>query len=170
MSHSIAASLLLGLMLVACGGSAGPSGPPSPNRTPGPTSPATPTPPPTAGPTDPEGGNLDEIIGDWRLVAGTLRGQPIPIVADAPITLSVNAVRVGGTSACNEYGAEWVFDGGGLRLGDITMTLKLCEEPVNASEIAYLEALGLINSATLDGEQLVLDGQGSELRFERTGG
>jgi heat shock protein HslJ len=153
---------LLALTLIACGGTPGPGATATPPPSPSPTAPAT---------ASPGGGSLDEIIGDWQLESGVLDGEPVPIVPQAPITLTVNAIRVSGTSACNSYGADWILgDDGSLRLDEINMTLMLCEEPVNASETAYLAALGRTNSVTMDGEQLVMAGPGSELRFVRTDG
>lgn len=122
------------------------------------------TPSPTPAPPD-----VNAIIGEWRLEEGTLDGQPIPLVPQAPITLSVNAVRIGGTSACNSYGADWVFTDDGPRPGDIAQTLMLCEEPINASEVAYLEALRRATDFTLDGDRLVFSGEGVELRFVSAG-
>jgi heat shock protein HslJ len=110
---------------------------------------------------------LDAIIGEWRLEQGTLDGRPVPIVPQAPITLSVSAIRIGGTSACNHYGADWVFTDDGPRLGDISQTLMLCEEPINASEVAYLEALRRTTDIGIDGDSLVFSGEGAELRFAR---
>lgn len=117
------------------------------------------------------GGGLEAIIGDWVLDEGTLDGQPIPTVPEAPITLTVNAVRIGGTSACNEYGADWVVtDDGSVEIDQITMTLMLCEGPINDSEQAYLEALGRTTSVGMDGDRLVLAGEDAELRFVRSNG
>lgn len=128
---------------------------------------AAPVPPASPSPTDPPATDIDAIIGDWRLEEGMLDGRPISIVAEAPITMSVNAVRIGGRSACNEYGADWTFTDDGPRLGDIAQTLMLCEDPVNASEVAYLEALRRVTDFALDGDRLVLRGEGVELRLVR---
>ena len=163
---------LLALPLLACTGTTapGPTGsPPTQPPTAAPTTPVTPPPSLPASPTP--GGGLQAIIGDWVLKEGTLDGQPIPMVPEAPITLTVNAVRIGGTSACNEYGADWVVtEDGAVEIDDITMTLMLCEGPINDSEQAYLEALGRASNVGLDGDELVLAGQNAELRFVRSDG
>ena len=170
---------LLALAVLACTAAPGPS-PASPAPTqpasPAPTTPATPAPatPVTPGPSVPAnptpGAGLDAIIGDWVLDGGTLDGQPMPIVPEAPITLTVNAVRISGTSACNEYGADWaVTEDGAVEIDDITMTLMLCEGPINDSEQAYLEALGRTTSVGMDGDRLVFAGENAELRFVRAG-
>ena len=41
-----------------------------------------------------------------------------------------------------------------------------CEEPVMASEAAYLDALGTVVGARMDGSSLVLAGPAVELRFD----
>jgi len=160
--HRLLALPVLALLLVACAGAAAPT----PTQNPPPTQSPDPTPAsPPVQPTDPAANELDAIIGEWLLEEGTLDGQPIPMVPEAPITLSVNAIRVTGTSACNSYGADWVFTNDGLRLDDITMTLMLCEGHIGASETAYLEALRRTATVELDGERLVFAGEGAELRF-----
>ena len=143
---------------------------PAPTGTPEPTAPATPTPTFPAPPSPTPGSELDAIIGDWVLEQGTLDGQPIPIVPQAPITLNVNAIRIGGTSACNSYGADWIVSEEGVEIDDITMTMMLCEGPINDSEQAYLEALRRTVSVGMEGDRLVFAGEATELRFVRSNG
>jgi heat shock protein HslJ len=170
--HRLLIVSLFALLMVACTAPG-----PAPTASPGPTPPLSPSPDPASPSPDPAspspvavsptpGGELDAIIGDWTLEEGTLDGQPIPIVPEAPITLTVNAVRIGGTSACNEYGADWVVtEDGSVEIDDVTMTLMLCEGPINDSEQAYLAALGRTTSVGLDANRLVFAGENAELRF-----
>jgi heat shock protein HslJ len=131
---------------------------------------AAPAPPATPTPTAPPDTDIDAIIGEWRLEQGTLNGRPVPLVPEAPITLTVNAVRIGGTSACNSYGADWVFTDDGPRPGNIAQTLMGCEDPVQLSEVLYLQALARATDFALDGDRLVFSGEGVELRFVRAEG
>jgi heat shock protein HslJ len=160
MTKHLVALALASLLLVACAGTT-----PPPTATP---SPAAVTPSPQ--PSQPAGSELDAIIGDWLLEQGTLDGQPIPTVPEAPITLTVNAIRIGGTSACNSYGADWIVSQEGVEIDDIAMTLMLCEGPINDSETAYLEALRRTTHLGMDGNRLVFAGEGAQLRFVRSDG
>lgn len=147
--RTVLALLLLTATVAACAGTT-----PSPSA-PGPSQP---------GGTEP-GGGID-ATGDWLLTAGTVDGAALPLDPKWPVTLSVEGSRIGGTSACNSYGADIVVAAGELRLGDVSMTLMGCEEPVMAIESAYVAALARVRQATRDGDALILAGDGVELRFE----
>jgi heat shock protein HslJ len=113
------------------------------------------------------GGGMVDATGDWQLTSGRVDGAAFPVVADSPITMTVEGMRIGGRSACNAYGGEIVVDGGRVRFEQMSMTEMACQEPVMAAEAAYLAALGRIVGAALDGDRLVLTGPGVELDFER---
>ncbi len=111
------------------------------------------------------------IDGDWQLVSGEVDGRPVPIVEGHRITLSVSGSQLGGRSACNHYGAQLSY-GPRSMLGEIAIeisevagTAMGCEEEVMASEAAYTQALGRVESASHTGERLVLSGGGAELHF-----
>jgi len=111
-----------------------------------------------------------DASGAWVLDEGALEGQPIPIVADHPITFSVEGSTIGGTAACNHYGATLAMVDGVLRFDQMGGTAMLCGDPdgdVMLSEAAYLRALGHVVGARRDGERLVLSGPGVELVFSR---
>ena len=131
--------LLLALSLAACAAQAAPS----------------PTSEPVADP-----------AGSWRLTAGTLDGIPVPIVADHPITLTIEGGEVGGTSACNSYGGRLSVAAGRVEIGELGMTAMACADDVMAAEAAYTQALGRVDRLRLDGPGLVLAGPDVELRFE----
>ena len=62
-------------------------------------------------PTDPPA--AFDPAGSWRLVNGTVDAQPLPLDADAPITLIVDGSGVSGQSGCNRYFGEFgVVEGG----------------------------------------------------------
>ena len=133
------------LVVVACGPASGPS--PS-----GPVVPSV-----SAGPLD--------ATGVWRLEAGTTDDVAVPLVPAYPVTLIVEGSRIGGTSACNAYGAELVVENGRTIVGVMSSTQMACEPDVMASETAYTAALARVHAATMDGDALVLSGPGVSLRF-----
>lgn len=118
-------------------------------------------------PTPPAG--ADGLVGTaWVLVDGALDGSAVPRPATHPITLTVDATRVGGTAACNGYGAEvTITPEGSFETGDLGATAMACEPPeVMLAERVYLEALGRVDSWDLAGDDLLLTGPSVELRFE----
>ena len=105
--------------------------------------------------------------GSWQLVNGTVDGQPLPLDADAPITLTVEGSGVSGDSACNRYFGEFAVVDGRVTLGNLGGTEMACAEPVMALEAAYLAGLAKVDGAAIDGDVLVLTGPDVELQFER---
>jgi heat shock protein HslJ len=112
--------------------------------------------------TTPEGPSIE---GSWQLTSGEIDGNPIPLVDASPITLRLDGSRVSGTSACNQYGGSYLLDGDVIEFGDMTTTLMACEAGVMDAESAYHNALARIETAAIDGGDLVLAGAGTELRF-----
>ena len=98
----VATMLLLATATAACGATA-----------------PTPTPPPE--PVD--------ASGDWILESGTLAGAAFPVLADYPITFSVEGTLVGGQAACNFYGGRLMLVDGQIRLGETSSTAMLCGDP-----------------------------------------
>lgn len=129
------------LVILACGPTSGPSPTPS-----GPVAPV-------------------DATGTWRLEAGTTDGVAVPLVPEYPVTLIVKGSQIGGTSACNGYGAELVVENGRTVVGAMSGTAMGCEPEVMASEMAYIAALERVDAATNDGEALILSGPGVSLRF-----
>ena len=105
------------------------------------------------------------IEGSWQLISGRTRAGKVPILADRPITLSVEGSSITGTAACNSYGGRLVGAGGRVRIDELGMTAMGCEPDVMASESAYTAALSAISRIGRDGDELVLDGPDVELRF-----
>jgi heat shock protein HslJ len=134
--------LLAALFIAACG---------SAEESPGATS--------SAGPVD--------ATGSWLLTEGTANGQPIPLVSDAPITLTIQGASVGGQSGCNQYFGELTLVDGAVRIGGLGGTEMACVDPVMAEEATYMQALAAVRAARRDGDALVLLGPDVELRFAR---
>lgn len=115
----------------------------------------------------PSSGGTGDPEGSWQLTSGATDAGPIPIVDDHPITLSVEGSTIGGTAACNGYGGKIEPTGGGIRITDLAWTAMACmPDEVMAAEVAYTQALGAVTAIRLDGDQLVLEGVGIELRFD----
>jgi heat shock protein HslJ len=106
--------------------------------------------------------------GEWQLTAGTVDGQQLTLVADAPVTFVVESSNVSGRSACNQYFGQFALVDGHVSLSGLGGTEMACEEPIMTLEGAYLAGLAKIDAARMDGDALVLTGPGTELRFERT--
>jgi heat shock protein HslJ len=117
------------------------------------------TPSPAASGGDPQ--------GSWVLVSGGTGAGEIPIVADHPITLTIDGASIGGSAACNGYGGRLEPTGEGIEIRDLAWTLMACiPDEVMAAEAAYTQALPAVRVIRRDGEQLVLEGVGVELRFD----
>lgn len=115
----------------------------------------------------PPGTTSDNPDGSWQLVSGGTDAGPVPIVDDHPITLTVEGSTIGGTAACNGYGGKIQPTGGGIRITDLAWTAMACmPDEVMAAEAAYTRALAAVTAIRADGEQLVLEGPGIELRFD----
>jgi heat shock protein HslJ len=110
---------------------------------------------------------IADATGNWTLVRGTDGGVPIRIVADHPITLTVDGRTIAGRAACNTYGGEIVVVDGGLRFSPMSMTEMACDEPSMTAEASYVAALGKVRGAARVGDRLTLTGPGVELTFER---
>jgi heat shock protein HslJ len=110
-----------------------------------------------------------DITGNWQLVSGSVDGQAIPLTDDSPVTLNATGTEVGGTSACNSYGGQFILDGSSISIGDLFTTLMMCTPDVMDVEIPYTAALPEVDTAAIDGDQLVMTGPGIELRFSPAG-
>lgn len=113
----------------------------------------------------PDGGGDPQ--GSWVLVSGGTQGAEIPIVAGHPITLTIDGSSIGGTAACNGYGGRVAATGAGVEIRDLAWTAMACmPDEVMTAEAAYTRALPAVRVIRRDGEQLVLEGVGLELRFD----
>ena len=110
-----------------------------------------------------------EITGNWQLVSGSVDGQAIPLIDGSPVTLNVTGTEIGGTSACNSYGGQFVLDGSSISIGDLFTTMMMCTPEVMDVEIPYTAALAEVDTVAVDGDQLVLTGPGIEMRVAPAG-
>lgn len=104
--------------------------------------------------------------GSWLLTAGRGPGGEVPIVEGYRITLHIAEGRIDGTAACNSYGGQIAIDGSAFEIDEMFSTEMGCAPDVMESESAYTEALTTATTIERAGDELVLSGPDSELRFE----
>jgi heat shock protein HslJ len=105
------------------------------------------------------------VRGEWQLVEGTADGAALVVPPGVGATLLLEDGEAAGRSFCNHYTATYASDGEALTFDGIGGTEMGCDPDVMAAESAYLRALGAVQQATVDGEGLLLSGDGVELRF-----
>ena len=110
-------------------------------------------------------GASPELSGEWELSAGTVDGAALPQPAGARATLLLEDGELSGVAFCNHYFSSYRVDGSSFSVEELGHTEMACEPEVMAAESAYLGALDAVDTATADGEDLVLTGDGVELRF-----
>ena len=96
--------------------------------------------------------------GSWRMTHINLR-QPLP--QGAEVTLTFEAGRISGKSACNRYSAE-IREGerpGDIIIGKAMVTRMACPDPLMEIEMQYLDALALVTGFSFHAGSLALNGQ-----------
>lgn len=112
--------------------------------------------------------------GTWTLWAGGGPSGEVPIVDGWPITITFGDDTLGGTAACNDYGARYQLDDRRLTIDGLGQNEAGCAEEVMASERAFVEALldvdgiDLLGEGGPDGPELALSGMATELLFSFT--
>jgi heat shock protein HslJ len=64
--------------------------------------------------------------------------------------------KLTGSAGCNTYEASYTTDRSKIKISDVTATDKACDAPIMEQEQAYLSALPLAVSYTIEGTQLSL--------------
>ncbi len=117
--------------------------------------------------------------GDWVFEAGTVGAGTLTPVADHPITLTIEHDSVTGFAGCNGYfypvmltDGIWSWLEGATTLTELACVDSLGEDKteVRNVEITYIRAFELVAAYTLVGDDLVLSGDGVELRYVRSVG
>lgn len=78
--------------------------------------------------------------GTWR--PETVRTESVPDDSGISMSFSDDG-RVTGNGGCNQFFGSYELTAGGLRLGPIGATRKLCMEPIMSRETSFLQALEL---------------------------
>jgi heat shock protein HslJ len=114
--------------------------------------------------------------GKWLLQAGTVAGESFSPVENHPITLVLERNAASGYGGCNGYFFPISLAGGSWSWGEGTgnVTEQECQAEnedvlgrVKNAETTYLRALRMVSGYDLTDGDLVLTGDGVELRFVR---
>jgi heat shock protein HslJ len=106
-----------------------------------------------------------DVTGEWQLASGTALGAELLLPAGTTATLALSRGQASGVAFCNRFSASYELDGSSFEISDIGSTEIGCEPDVMAAESTYLAALDVVDTAVLDGADLLLTGPGVELRF-----
>jgi heat shock protein HslJ len=113
------------------------------------------------------GGSTPRLTLDgttWRAVSAAGRSP----VADREPTISFEADQVRGSGGCNQFGGSYSDVDGDLVVGELTMTLMGCPEPIGSIETVFMGTLTALKSASIDDSgRLVLDGPGGQVLLVR---
>lgn len=108
-----------------------------------------------------------DLAGDWVLTDGTAADGPMALDDAHPITLTVEGDQASGQSACNRYMGQVTVSGDSVTFGQVGGTQMACiPTSVMDLEMAYLAALGAVESGARDGDTLTLTGPDTTLTFE----
>ncbi|MEE8375883.1 MAG: META domain-containing protein [Acidimicrobiia bacterium] len=110
--------------------------------------------------------STNNLEGAWQLETGAFDGEPLPIVASHPITMTLKGDKITGTAACNGYGGTYQVSGGIFSITEFAMTEMACSPTsVIGLERVYISALFTVEAAeTIDGK-LVMTGSRADLVF-----
>lgn len=112
---------------------------------------------------DPSAGMSIEGI-DWLGREVLIDGVPTTIPADIGTTLRLDAGQATGSTGCNSYFGGYVLSGTAITFEPLGATEMACPEPRMTIESAWLTALGLTTTWTMDGTRLLLlDAAGNAL-------
>jgi heat shock protein HslJ len=110
---------------------------------------------------------------DWSLGSITMDGTSVEVPDVVSATLRLEAGQATGSGGCNEFFGDYQVDGSALSFGPLAVTQKLCADPQQEVEDAYLPALGMVAYQEIadDGSLHLLDADMQELlAFSRADG
>jgi heat shock protein HslJ len=113
----------------------------------------------------PGSGATDDVRGEWQLAEGSLDGADLLLPPGGGATLLLEDVEASGRSFCNHYGGTYRVDGDAIAFENLGGTEMACAPDVMAAESAYLRALGSVGTVAVEGDVLVLTGNGVRLTF-----
>jgi len=111
------------------------------------------------------GAGSPDVAGEWEFAGGTAAGADLPRPGGARATLDLTGEEARGTAFCNQYFSAYRLEGSTIALEEIASTQMACEPDVMTAESAFLAALGDVDGVAVDGADLLLTGDGVELRF-----
>ena len=116
--------------------------------------------------TAPDGSGAGQLEGTWTLESASVDGDEVTAQTPAATITFADDGTFHGTTPCNGLGGTWTDDDGTLVLELGMMTQMACAEPeVQAQETAITKGFPSVSSAQLDGDALVLSGDGVTFRW-----
>jgi heat shock protein HslJ len=106
-----------------------------------------------------------QLDGEWRMTGGVHGGDPLPLPADAPITLTIADGEASGRAACNHYSGAVTVEGDRLGIGAMSTTEMGCDPDVMEAESRYIAALADVAGWERSGNVLTLSGEAVELTY-----
>ncbi|MBI1281613.1 MAG: META domain-containing protein [Anaerolineaceae bacterium] len=103
---------------------------------------------PAVVPADPTFGGLTN--NNWVLASYGSDEAPIPVLPEAPISLTFTQDGISGSSGCNTYFGQFQYDIDKLTFSGIGSTLVACPDTTMAQENAYLDALRTATSYSIN--------------------
>jgi heat shock protein HslJ len=94
----------------------------------------------------------------WKLVSFGEADAEKPVIDGSSIVLEFEQNgQAGGSGGCNSYSARYEVQGNQLSFGEITRTLRACEqEGITQQEQNYFQALEVAGRFELDGDHLAI--------------
>ncbi len=117
--------------------------------------------------------------GEWIFESGTVAAGTIDAIEEHPITLTIEHDAASGFAGCNGYfypvklaDGIWSWADGAATITELLCVDDAGEERTDVMNIedTYIRAFELVAGYSLDGETLVLSGDGVELRYSRSTG
>ena len=99
--------------------------------------------------------------GEWRVTQ--ISGDVVAQISAPTMTFTADG-RLYGSTSCNRFSSSYGLDGNSLEVGNVAATKRACEAGLMQQERRFLDALSLIENASLEaGGFLVLSGNGQRL-------
>jgi heat shock protein HslJ len=107
----------------------------------------------------------------WNLVSFGEQGAETPLIENSSITLEFDSgEQASGSAGCNSYSAQYKAQGNSVFFGEITRTLRACQQAgIDQQEQSYFQALETVSKFELPGDRLTIwynEGQ-SDLNFSK---
>ncbi len=117
--------------------------------------------------------------GEWLLEIATIAGGTLVPLEEHPISLTLERDSASGFAGCNGYfypvrlaDGIWTWTEGAATITELACTddVGATDAEVMRVEQAFVDAFELVAAYALDGDTLILTGDGVELRFARSAG
>jgi heat shock protein HslJ len=82
----------------------------------------------------------DDLDGTWRIE----EVDRIPVLPEAPITVTIGQTRISGRSSCNSFQGTLTRDGTTLKVHGLITTMKACDQARMNQEREFLTLLRVL--------------------------